>query len=36
MTDDMTVPDGDDYDEMDMDPRDLDRVLDVRIELAVE
>ena len=36
MTDDMTVPEGDDYEEMDMDPRDLDRVLDVRIELAVE
>ena len=36
MTDDMTVPDGDEYDEMEMDPKDLDRVLDVRIELAVE
>lgn len=36
MTDDMTVPEGDDYEEMDMDPRDLDRVLDVRIELTVE
>ena len=36
MTDDMNVPEGDEYEEMDMDPRDLDRVLDVRIELAVE
>jgi len=34
--DDMNVPEGDEYEEMDMDPRDLDRVLDVRIELAVE
>jgi len=36
MTDDLNVPEGDEYDEVDMDPRDLDRVLDVRIELAVE
>lgn len=36
MTDDMNVPEGDEYEEMAMDPRDLDRVLDVRIELAVE
>ena len=36
MTDDLNVPEGDEYEEMDMDPRDLDRVLDVRIELAVE
>ena len=36
MTDDLNVPEGDEYEEVDMDPRDLDRVLDVRIELAVE
>lgn len=36
MTDDLNVPDGDDYPDVELDPRDLDRVLDVRIELAVE
>ena len=36
MTDDLNVPEGDEYEEVDMDPRDLDRVLDARIELAVE
>jgi len=36
MSDDMTVPGEEDYEELEMDPRDLERVLDVRIQLAVE
>ncbi len=36
MSDDMMVPGEEEYEELEMDPRDLERVLDVRIQLAVE